>query len=195
MRNLRASSRCFRCTAARTGARSKIGFRVHAFQDMTLAEPIHLSWPAGTRLLQVDDVQIDLRYRRVIRPDQEAELPQRMFDLLLVFLAEPQVLHSRSDLFARVWPGVIVEDANLSQSVWMLRKALGESRKHWIRTVAKSGYVFEPPGPVEVEGDGATAPPAPAETMTISNKESPTAIEERTEAAPAPAPPSARPLA
>ncbi|HEV8693061.1 MAG TPA: winged helix-turn-helix domain-containing protein, partial [Lysobacter sp.] len=106
-------------------------------------------WPAGTRRLQVHDVQIDLRYRQVIRPEQEAELPQRMFELLLVFLAEPQVLHSRTELFARVWPGVIVEDANLSQSVWMLRKALGESRKHWIRTVAKSGYVFEPPAPVE----------------------------------------------
>ena len=93
-------------------------------------------------------MQVDLRYRRVVRPEQDAELPQRMFDLLLLFLAEPHVLHSRADLFARVWPGVIVEDANLSQSVWMLRKALGESRKHWIRTVAKSGYVFEPPTPV-----------------------------------------------
>ena len=114
-----------------------------------MSDPTQHRWPAGTRRLQVHDVQIDLRYRRVIRPDQEAELPQRMFELLLVFLAEPQVLHSRADLFARVWPGVIVEDANLSQSIWMLRKALGESRKHWIRTVAKSGYVFEPPGPVE----------------------------------------------
>ena len=114
-----------------------------------MSDPTQHRWPAGTRRLQVHDVQIDLRYRRVIRPDQEAELPQRMFELLLVFLAEPQVLHSRAELFARVWPGVIVEDANLSQSIWMLRKALGESRKHWIRTVAKSGYVFEPPGPVE----------------------------------------------
>ncbi|HEU0307574.1 MAG TPA: winged helix-turn-helix domain-containing protein, partial [Lysobacter sp.] len=116
------------------------------------------------------DVQIDLRYRRVIRPDQEAELPQRMFDLLLVFLAEPQVLHNRAELFARVWPGVIVEDANLSQSVWMLRKALGESRKHWIRTVAKSGYVFEPPGPVEVAAE--TPPPAsgPAPGDAISKE-------------------------
>lgn len=103
------------------------------------------------------DIQVDLRFRRVIRPDHEAELPQRMFELLLVFLAEPQVLHSRADLFARVWPGVIVEDANLSQSVWMLRKALGESRKHWIRTVAKSGYVFEPPAPVEALADDRPA--------------------------------------
>jgi DNA-binding winged helix-turn-helix (wHTH) protein len=122
----------------------------------------------------VHDVLIDLRYRRVIRPDQEAELPQRMFELLLVFLAEPQVLHSRADLFARVWPGVIVEDANLSQSVWMLRKALGESRKHWIRTVAKSGYVFEPPGPVEAVPDPAPAPVGNAinSVGNVINKES-----------------------
>jgi DNA-binding winged helix-turn-helix (wHTH) protein len=130
----------------------------------------------------VHDVQIDLRYRRVIRPDQEAELPQRMFDLLLVFLAEPQVLHNRAELFARVWPGVIVEDANLSQSVWMLRKALGESRKHWIRTVAKSGYVFEPPGPVEVAAEARvpTTPVPGAGIGTVSaeaiSKESPAAV-------------------
>lgn len=120
------------------------------------------------------DVQIDLRYRRVIRPDQEAELPQRMFDLLLVFLAEPQVLHTRADLFTRVWPGVIVEDANLSQSVWMLRKALGESRKHWIRTVAKSGYVFEPPAPVQPVLE-ATAPAGLERGPDTTNKASPAA--------------------
>jgi DNA-binding winged helix-turn-helix (wHTH) protein len=123
----------------------------------------------------VHDVQVDLRYRRVIRPDQEAELPQRMFDLLLVFLAQPQVLHTRAELFARVWPGVIVEDANLSQSVWMLRKALGESRKHWIRTVAKSGYVFEPPGPIEPVPDlpaAGAAPVGPAPPVEAIDKES-----------------------
>ncbi|QSX79806.1 winged helix-turn-helix domain-containing protein [Agrilutibacter solisilvae] len=133
-----------------------------------MAEPLHPSWPAGTRLLQVDDVQIDLRYRRVVRPEHESELPQRMFDLLLLFLAEPHVLHSRADLFTRVWPGVIVEDANLSQSVWMLRKALGESRKHWIRTVSKSGYVFEPPQPVTAIEPAATVAPADTPTNKVT---------------------------
>ncbi|WP_147652237.1 winged helix-turn-helix domain-containing protein [Vulcaniibacterium gelatinicum] len=121
-------------------------------------------WPADTRHLRVGDVRVDLRYRRVSHPEGETELPQRMFELLLVFLAEPQVLHTRAALFQRVWPGVIVEDANLSQSVWMLRKALGETRKHWIRTVAKSGYVFEPPTPVTADAPAAprpSAPPAP----------------------------------
>lgn len=114
---------------------------------MTTPSPM----PGDGAILVVGDVRIDLRYRRVIRPDGQAELPQRMFDLLLVFLAEPGVLHTRDTLFERVWPGVVVEDSNLSQSVWMLRKALGEPRKHWIRTVSKRGYVFEPPTPLRAE--------------------------------------------
>jgi DNA-binding winged helix-turn-helix (wHTH) protein len=111
-------------------------------------EPSGLPWPADATRLQVADLQVDLRYRQLLGPEKTVELPQRVFELLLVFLAEPQVLHARASLFDRVWPGVVVEDANLSQSIWMLRKALGPERRGWIRTVAKSGYVFQPPGPV-----------------------------------------------
>lgn len=113
--------------------------------------PFSSPWPGDARRLRLADLAIDLRYRRVERPDGSTELPNRMFDLLRVFLARPHVLHTRSALFEQVWSGVVVEDANLSQSVWMLRKALGPERRHWIRTVPGSGYVFEPPGTVEVE--------------------------------------------
>ena len=64
--------------------------------------------------------------------------------------AAPNGTNSRRELLERVWVGVIVEDANLSQAVWTLRKALGIQRRDWIRTVAKSGYVFQPGVPVEV---------------------------------------------
>lgn len=113
---------------------------------MTTGEDV--PWPAQTGMLQVGDLQVDLRYRQVIAPEQSVELPQRVFDVLLIFLSQPHVLHSRTALFEQVWAGVVVEDANLSQSIWTLRKALGAERKHWIRTVAKGGYVFEPPAPV-----------------------------------------------
>ncbi|MFQ6308740.1 winged helix-turn-helix domain-containing protein [Lysobacter capsici] len=105
-------------------------------------------WPTDACYLQLDDLIVDLRFRRLICPEQSGEIPQRVFDLFLLFLSEPHKLHSRSGLFERLWSGTIVEDTNLSQNVWLLRKALGETRKNWIRTVAKSGYVFEPPGPL-----------------------------------------------
>ena len=128
-----------------------------------MTETTRQTWPANTWLLQIDDLRVDTRYRRLIRPDQTVELPQRTFDLLLLFLREPHALHTRTDLFQRVWPGVIVEDANLSQAVWVLRKALGPERKDWIRTVAKGGYVFDPPAPITVieESPSSISPASP----------------------------------
>lgn len=124
---------------------------------MRAQEPLPSPWPPGTPRLRVGDVLVDLRYRQLRHGDTVTELPQRMFDLLQVFLAEPGALHTRADLFRRVWGDVVVEDANLSQSVWMLRKALGPERKDWIRTVAKRGYVFAPPTPVEPVIEAAVA--------------------------------------
>jgi DNA-binding winged helix-turn-helix (wHTH) protein len=136
-----------------------------------MAEPTQFPWPASAQCLRVGDVlQLDLRYRLLQRDGEPGvELPQRVFDLLVLFLAEPHVLHTRAALFERIWQDVVVEDANLSQTVWLLRKALGPEAKDWIRTVAKSGYVFAPPvQPEPVD----TAGPAAADTVT--QPESPT---------------------
>lgn len=133
-------------------------------------------WPARTQALRIGPLVVDLRYRQLRRPDGEVELPHRIFELLLLLAAEPHILHTRQDLLSRVWPGLVVEDPNLSQSVWALRKALGEAHKDWIRTVSKRGYVFEPPAPIEPllaeepglaasESDAPT--PVPAESPEV----------------------------
>ncbi|MEH6422299.1 winged helix-turn-helix domain-containing protein [Pseudomonas sp. CGJS7] len=136
------------------------------------------TWPSETRYLQLADVIVDLRYRRLMFEGRSVELPQRVFDLLLLFLKEPHTLHTRAELFDRLWAGTVVEETNLSQNVWLLRKALGEEGKAWICTVAKSGYVFEPPGlircleqlpgalPVTAMPDPAATPIIPATTAT-----------------------------
>lgn len=102
--------------------------------------------------IRIGAIDIDLRFRCLKRSDgagdDEVELPHRVFELLLLFVAEPHVLHTRQRLLERVWSGLVVEDANLSQSVWMLRRALGPASKDWIRTVSKKGYVFEPSEPI-----------------------------------------------
>ncbi|MFL0338556.1 winged helix-turn-helix domain-containing protein [Stenotrophomonas maltophilia] len=106
-------------------------------------------WPAGAQGLQIGDLFIDLRYRRLISAEGSVELQQRIFELLLLLISEPDKLFTRQELFDRLWAGLVVDDANLSQSIWLLRKALGDSRREWIRTIAKRGYVFHPPGPVQ----------------------------------------------
>ena len=115
------------------------------------------TWPADTPVVRVGDLCVDLRYRRLCTAEGEVELSSRVFDVLLLFLAEPNRLHTRESLLERIWAGVVVEDGNLTQTVSVLRRLLGEERKLWIRTVAKRGYVFEPPGPVmplELDDEG-----------------------------------------
>lgn len=113
--------------------------------------------------IRIGDLEVDLRFRRIKRGDgggeDEVELPHRVFELLLLFVAEPHVLHTRQRLLERVWSGLVVEDANLSQSVWMLRKALGPASKDWIRTVSKKGYVFEPSEPIQCLSSPASQSP------------------------------------
>lgn len=130
-----------------------------------MQSPIPAIWPPDTPVVRVGDLCLDLRYRRLCTAEGEVELSSRVFDVLLLFLAEPNRLHTREALLARIWAGVVVEDGNLTQTVSVLRRLLGEERKLWIRTVAKRGYVFEPPGPVVPLGlDGEAAEPAAAAT-------------------------------
>ena len=44
----------------------------------------------------------------------------------------------------RVWPDAVVEEANLSQQIFLLRKTLGEGPKdhRYIQTVPRRGYRF-----------------------------------------------------
>ncbi len=64
-------------------------------------------------------------------------------------------LLTKDDLLAQVWPGLVVEEVNLSVNVSALRKVLAESPggSAWIETVARQGYRFN--APVDV-GDVAT---------------------------------------
>lgn len=64
----------------------------------------------------------------------------RILQLLLQAAGEPV---SKSDLLRLAWPGVVVEDGNLTVQITALRKLLGAtpgSRGEWIATVPRVGY-------------------------------------------------------
>ena len=48
---------------------------------------VHVPWSDDVRYLRTGDLLVDLCYRRVTRGGTEVELPQRIYDLLLLFLA------------------------------------------------------------------------------------------------------------
>lgn len=69
---------------------------------------------------------------------------QRGIALLTALLEAQGDPVSKDDLLAKGWPGLIVEEANLSVQVATLRKTLGqnEAGADWIATVPRFGYRF-----------------------------------------------------
>jgi len=110
--------------------------------------------------------------RRLLVDGQPAALGRRALDLLIVLAAQPNHLLTKGELLDRVWPGLVVEEANLQMQVSNLRKLLGGEL---IATVPGRGYRFtavvgsavaapsspSAPAPSVAPVQAATTPPAP----------------------------------
>jgi TolB-like protein/DNA-binding winged helix-turn-helix (wHTH) protein len=82
--------------------------------------------------------------RLLLRGFERIDLPPRIFDVLLVLVENQGRLLEKTDLMNRVWPGTAVEESNLTQAIYQLRKLLqdGENGARYIETVPKRGYRF-----------------------------------------------------
>jgi DNA-binding winged helix-turn-helix (wHTH) protein len=98
------------------------------------------------------------RQRTLWRDGREVPLIPRYFDLLVLLLRRRDEAVHRSDIFATVWPDVVVSDGALTQAVRALRRALGDDPREpaYIRTVSRHGYRFVAADVVEEEDAGAT---------------------------------------
>jgi DNA-binding winged helix-turn-helix (wHTH) protein len=85
--------------------------------------------------------------RSLMRADEPVPLTPKAFDLLLYMVRNAGRLLTKEELLGAVWPDSIVEEGNLSQNVFLLRKALGETSKEnrCILTIPGRGYQFAAP--------------------------------------------------
>ena len=123
------------------------------------------------RYLRFGAFQLDRRERLLLRTGQPVALPPKAVDLLIALAEEPGALRTKEELLARVWPDVIVDESNLSQTIFVLRKALGGDEE-WIGTVPRRGYRFS--GDVRAEDSAIPAPlalPAPLMPLAIRASE------------------------
>ena len=71
--------------------------------------------------------------RRVLTRDGAAiALTPTLFDTLLYLAEHPGRVVSKDELFDAIWPGRVVSESNISQTIFALRKALGEAARHVI---------------------------------------------------------------
>src|SRR5580693_2033306 len=88
--------------------------------------------------------------RTVTNGTEPVAITSRAFDLLLYMVRNPQRLLTKEELLNAVWADAAVEEGNLSQSVFLLRKAInlrnavdGNSRPEpLVVTIPGRGYQF-----------------------------------------------------
>ena len=81
----------------------------------------------------------------VLRQDgRVVPLRPKDLDLLLALVQNSGRLLKKDELLTRVWPDSFVEEANLAQHVFTLRKVLGDDKEasRYIETVPRRGYRF-----------------------------------------------------
>lgn len=82
--------------------------------------------------------------RLLLKEGQPVPLTPKAFDTLLLLVENSGRLIDKDELMGSVWPDTVVEENNLNRSIYVLRKALGESSgtAKYIETVPKHGYRF-----------------------------------------------------
>jgi DNA-binding winged helix-turn-helix (wHTH) protein/tetratricopeptide (TPR) repeat protein len=93
--------------------------------------------------------------RVLLRSGEPVSLTPKVFDTLLVLLQNSGQPISRDELIQAVWPDSFVEEGNLTQNIFVLRKALG-SENRYIVTIPGRGYQF-----VETVREVEESPEAP----------------------------------
>lgn len=116
--------------------------------------------PGMSTLVRFDDFELDLETRSLSRAGQPIPLSPRTFDVLAYLAQHAQRLVTRDELLNALWPDSFVDESNLSQHIFLLRRALNESRENAriIRTLPGRGYEFVAriePQAVEVPEPGA----------------------------------------
>jgi eukaryotic-like serine/threonine-protein kinase len=107
-------------------------------------------------LYEFGPFRVDPDHRQLLRQGQPVPLQPKAFDVLLVLVENSEKVVSKDDLIKTVWPDTFVEESNLSQHIFVLRKALGDAveEKRYIVTVPGRGYRFAEKVALVADEDG-----------------------------------------
>ncbi len=98
--------------------------------------------PNTKELYAFGPFRVDPERETVLRAGESVPLTPKTFQVLLVLIRNSKQVVTKDDLMRSVWPDTFVEEANLSRTIFMLRKALGETAQdhRYIVTVPGLGY-------------------------------------------------------
>src|SRR5690242_10903468 len=102
---------------------------------------MEVSSSAVHSLYEFGPFRLDPQKRTLLRNGVSVPLTPKVFDTLLLLVQNGGQTLSRDELMKAVWPDSFVEEGNLTQNIFVLRKTLG-SADRYIVTVPGRGYQF-----------------------------------------------------
>ena len=100
---------------------------------------------SGSRVVyEFGPFRVDPEKQVLLRDNLPIPVTPKTFETLLVLVRHSREVVSKDELMKQLWPESFVEEANLSQNIFMLRKALGDSpeERRYIMTLPGKGYRF-----------------------------------------------------
>lgn len=90
---------------------------------------------------------LDAVRRSLSRDGERVQMTSRAFDVLLALVDRAGETVDKDELLRVVWPGAIVEESNLTQQIFTIRRLLGPSPAphEYVVTVPRRGYRFVAP--------------------------------------------------
>ncbi|AMY07941.1 Transcriptional regulator HilA [Luteitalea pratensis] len=95
-------------------------------------------------MYEFGEFRLDEAERLLSRRGVTVPLTPKAFDLLLALVDQPGRLLDKETLLSTLWPDSFVEENNLADNIFKLRRVLGdgENGRRFIETVPKRGYRF-----------------------------------------------------
>ena len=95
-------------------------------------------------LYEFGPFRLDAGQRLLLRDDCPIPLQPKAFETLLVLVRNSEKVVLKDELLNAVWADTFVQESNLTQNIFVLRKALGDNDggRRYIITVPGRGYRF-----------------------------------------------------
>lgn len=155
------------------------------------------------RFYEFGGFSLDASNRLLLREGRVVPLKPKVVETLLVLVERRGEVLGKEALMELLWPEQFVEESNLTQNIYVLRKALGESpgAPAFIETLPRRGYRFiaevterSDGAMTSTDGDGAPPPAVAASTNAEVVDESRAVRNVTPEPAPLSTPPSSSAL-
>ena len=95
-------------------------------------------------IYEFGNFRLDAAHLMLYQNEQEISLAPKVIETLLALVERPGEVLGKDELMKLVWTDSIVEEGNLSQNLYLLRKTLGDGKngKPLIETLRRRGYRF-----------------------------------------------------